>query len=118
MADLSEFQKTFVERAEAAARAAVQGVLDEMKEGITEAVGDAFTTNEQELRAELEDDYKIEPTELRDLLDEHAVKELSSAIRRGDREEAEHLLDRLVDDDAAVTEWVQQGRYTRRARAA
>jgi hypothetical protein len=46
------------------------------------------------------------------------VSDLSAAIRRGDLSEAEHLLDRLFENDAALTERVQVGRFSGRAKAA
>jgi uncharacterized membrane-anchored protein len=50
--------------------------------------------------------------------EEDDVIELAAAIRRGDRAEAEHRLDRLVEEDLRVQEWVQRGRYSTRAKPA
>lgn len=53
---------------------------------------------------------------LSNLLDQTDIFDLSAAIRRGDRREAEFLLDRLTADDTEVTEWVQQGRFSNKAK--
>lgn len=77
-----------------------------------------------EVSAEIDDDEikdaapKPEPFELHEQLDQATVMDLSAAIRRGDRAEAEMMLDRLLGDDDTVTEWVQQARYSRKARVA
>lgn len=54
--------------------------------------------------------------ELNEILDRETIVELATAIRRGDRREAELMLDRLVAEDDTVTEWVQQARFSRKAR--
>lgn len=76
-----------------------------------------------EVEAEIdEDDDEIRDKLLPKLMslsetfDRTDVFDLSAAIRRGDTKEAELLLDRLVAEDQNVTEWVQQGRYSRKAR--
>lgn len=125
MADLSEFETGFAE----AVRTIVDGAVGEIKRTVDDIVcglgssiegrvGEAFTFNENAIREELEDEYKTTPTELHELLDEHGLKELSAAIRRGDRDEAEHQLDQLVRDDTRCRDWVEQARYGRRAVAA
>lgn len=50
--------------------------------------------------------------------DETTVLDLAAAIHRGDRVEAETLLDKLFSGDANLTEWVQRGRYSKKGRAA
>jgi hypothetical protein len=67
---------------------------------------------------EAEEKLDLQPPEtgLSDLLNQTDVYNLAAAIRRGDATEAELLLDRLAAEDADVSEWVQQGRYSRKAR--
>lgn len=58
--------------------------------------------------------------ELRDI-NRETLTDLSAAIRRGDRCEAEHLLDGLFGEDRALIDAIQLGRYrldARRMRAA
>lgn len=57
-----------------------------------------------------------EPEDFGDQLDQTDVQDLAAAIRRGDRAEAELLLDRVFAHDTTVTEWVQLGRYSGKAR--
>lgn len=54
--------------------------------------------------------------QLREILNETDVFDLAAAIRRGDIAEAELLLDALAREDELVTEWVQRGRYSGRAK--
>lgn len=39
------------------------------------------------------------------------IEDLSAAIRRGDRDEAELLLDRLASENEGWSEYVSRGRY-------
>lgn len=55
--------------------------------------------------------------EMEDYVDQGVVQDLASAIRRGDRTEAEQLLDRLFRGDTTLNEWIQRGRYGPKARA-
>lgn len=59
-----------------------------------------------------------EPESMWDDLDQGDVQDLAAAIRRGDTPEAEALLDRIFANDTTVTEWVQRGRYSQKARPA
>lgn len=61
-----------------------------------------------------EDSYR--DADLSDLLDEDHIVDLAAAIRRGDRGEAEVLLDRIASDDFRVEEWVQKGRFSNKAK--
>jgi hypothetical protein len=67
---------------------------------------------------DMEDKFTPDPvvTLLSDLIDKGAVFDLSAAIRRGDKAEAELLMDRIFGDDTDTKEWVQQGRYSHKAR--
>lgn len=67
---------------------------------------------------EAEEKLDLQPpeTNLSDLLNQTEVCDLAAAIRRGDTREAEMLLDRLTADDTDVAEWVQRGRFSRKAR--
>lgn len=58
-----------------------------------------------------------EPESLSYELDQGDVQDLAAAIRRGDKTEAEILLDRVFASDETVSEWVQRGRYGAKARA-
>jgi hypothetical protein len=49
-------------------------------------------------------------------VDRLEVADLSTAIRRGDRDEAEHILDRIASFIDGWSEAVSQGRYSPRAR--
>lgn len=60
---------------------------------------------------------EIDPIELNDELDQTDVQNLAAAIRRGDKAEAEQLLDRVFVTDGTVTEWIQRGRYGSSARS-
>ncbi len=69
---------------------------------------------------ELAEEFRQDATELNETLalsgvTEREIFDLSAAIRRGDRVEAELLLDRVFADDARLTEQVQMGRYSRAA---
>jgi hypothetical protein len=57
-----------------------------------------------------------ESEELRYQFDETDVIGLAEAIRSGDTAAAELLLDKLLGEDPTVGEWIQRGRYSRRAR--
>jgi hypothetical protein len=59
---------------------------------------------------------EAEPEELHSRFSESDVIRLAEAVRIGDRGEAEILLDRIFGEDATVTEWIQRGRYSKRAR--
>lgn len=59
-----------------------------------------------------------EPESLADELDEMDVRNLATAVRCGDRAEAEALLDRVFASDATVEGWIQLGRYSSKARPA
>jgi hypothetical protein len=54
--------------------------------------------------------------ELSSILDRETVESLTAAIRRGDTQEAELMLDRLLAEDDTVTHWVQVARYSPKAR--
>lgn len=72
----------------------------------------------EEALAALENVGKLpEPESLSYELDQGDVQDLAAAIRRGDRPEAELLLDRIFGHDTTVSEWVQRGRYGSKARA-
>lgn len=68
------------------------------------------------VREALEDEDDSSSELLRHRLNESEVLGLAAAIRRGDRAEAELLLDRLVATDGTVAEWVQRGRYSGKAK--
>ncbi|MGJ0508953.1 MAG: hypothetical protein ACR652_17870 [Methylocystis sp.] len=73
--------------------------------------------DDDEAYAALPSSYtEIDPVPLSDELDQGDVQNLAAAIRRGDRAEAELLLDRIFANDGTVTEWVERGRYGQRAR--
>lgn len=71
-------------------------------------IEDYFTKDDQYIAAD--------SATLGALLRQGEVMDLSAAIRRGDTKEAELLLDRMFADDTDVTEWVQRGRYSHKAR--
>lgn len=79
-------------------------------------------TDTIEISAEVDDDDikdkapEPDPIELHDELDQTTVMDLAAAIRRGDTAEAELMLDRLVGDDTVVRDWIQMGRFSRKAR--
>jgi hypothetical protein len=58
------------------------------------------------------------PEYLTDALDEMDMRGLAEAIRCGETEQAELLLDRLFGHDAAIREWIDRGRYSKKAREA
>jgi hypothetical protein len=61
------------------------------------------------------------PEGMSDIVDERVVIDLAEAIRCGDRAEAELLLDRLFaggDDALTIREWIDRGRFSKRAREA
>jgi hypothetical protein len=70
----------------------------------------------------LDDAGKLpEPESLTYTLDRTTVIGLAEAIRCGEREQAELLLDLLFADTAefdTIREWIDRGRYSRKARAA
>jgi hypothetical protein len=110
--------------------------VDVMVADIVEALGldgvprgcEFAPTHSVELTVEVDDDEMTEnvidmgkasapdASELNVILEREFVTNLAAAIRRGDQQEAELMLDRLVDSDTIVTEWVQQARYSRAAR--
>lgn len=72
-------------------------------------IDDEVSAAKSEVAVEFEG--MVEPDELLDKL-----QDLSSAIRAGDRIEAEHLLDKLASEiGSEATEYVQRGRFSMRA---
>lgn len=70
---------------------------------------------------EVDDDQAIDALDLEDdnpTIDADVLQELSSAIRRGDRVDAEHFLDRIFSESSSLTERIQRGRYSCKARNA
>jgi hypothetical protein len=63
-----------------------------------------------------DDDDNFRDAEISDLLSQDDVMALAIAVRRGDRVEAELMLDRIVGDDVRASEWVQQARFSNNAR--
>jgi hypothetical protein len=53
-----------------------------------------------------------------DQFDKSAVMDLASAVRRGDSAAAEMAMDMVFRDVPAAREWIDQGRYSRLAKAA
>jgi hypothetical protein len=70
---------------------------------------------------EVDDDVAMDELDIgdsTDAVDPDGLQDLSSAIRRGDKAEAEHLLDRLFAENSALTERIQRGRYSNRTQSA
>lgn len=60
----------------------------------------------------------VDEPEWEDRIDKDALADLATAIRCGERVEAELLLDRLFDDSSTLTHQIQLGRYRQKARLA
>lgn len=58
------------------------------------------------------------PEGLSDTLDESDVRILAEAIRTGDVKAAEMAMDHMFGHDPELREWIDQGRYSRKARHA
>src|SRR6185436_20041931 len=71
----------------------------------------SVAADEDKLAEEVEE----EPQTLSEQLEQSDVVNLAAAIRRGDRAEAELMLDRLCADDVTASEWIAQGRFSRKA---
>jgi hypothetical protein len=56
------------------------------------------------------------PEDLTDVLDEMDMRGLAEAIRCRETEQAELLLDRLFGHEPAIREWIDRGRYSKKAR--
>lgn len=93
--------------------------LDEPPEGheSTDTFELRVDVDENEAWDSLPESYK-EPEALSSELDQTTVMDLAAAIHRGDRTEAELLLDKLFSGDTNITEWVQLGRYSKKGRVA
>jgi hypothetical protein len=92
--------------------------LDKIPDGCTLNSADDVEITISADRSALEDEIREDDDEL-DYLDKGEIIDLAAAVRRGDTAEAERLLDGLFGNFAGsekVTEWIQQGRFSRRAR--
>jgi hypothetical protein len=63
----------------------------------------------------LQIDEQIE-SEFESQFDQTDVMELSAAVRMGNRQEAELLLDKIFGHNPTIREWVERGRYSGPAR--
>jgi hypothetical protein len=88
-------------------------------DGLSADIDDKNETSAANARAETEREYEgmVDPSDLP--IQPRTIHDLSAAIRRGDRAEAELLLDRIVEDlSLDHSEACQIGRYSSQARAA
>lgn len=107
-----------VEIADALEALNIRGLVPEFDGDTVSLTGTVDGEELGEAAVEAECAVSSDSVNLAFMLDQTTVYDLSAAIRRGDRTEAELLLDRLAGDDVEVTEWVQQGRFSRKAQTA